>query len=323
MNRRLAIQSLMAAGAGSFLPCLAAAEPQDDKPGDPEGGYVLHSEVRLVLLDVSVTDNKGGPVSGLLEHSFSVFEDGRPQRIKVFANDDVPVTVGILMDQSRSMVPKRFHVLVAANIFIEQSNPRDEIFILHFNDWVKRGLPPDVLFSDDVEQLRLALHQGIPEGKTALNDAVVAGLEQLELGRRDKKALVLISDGGDNASNHTRHQMLDLVEKSAATIYTVGLFEPEDSDKDPAILEKLANISGGEAFLPSDPTQMTSVCRRIAKDIRARYTIGYAPPAGDPGGHGKGALRHIQVRVSAPGHGSLQVRTRLSYRYEQVESSKR
>ncbi len=179
------------------------------------------------------------------------------------------------------------------------------------HDWVKRGLPPGVLFSDDVQQLRAALNAGIPEGKTALNDAVVAGLEQLELGRRDKKTLVLISDGGDNASKHNRPEMLDLVEKSAATIYTVGLFEQEDPDKDPFILRKLSRISGGETFLPSDPSEMVSVCRRIAKDIRNRYTIGYVPAAGIA------SSRHIQVRASAPGHGSLLIRTRASYRYDE------
>jgi Ca-activated chloride channel homolog len=321
MNRRLAIQSLMAASAGSFLDRLRAASPQDDKPGGAEGGYVLRSEVRLVLLDVSVKDSKGGFVSGLSMVNFTVLEDGRPQSIKVFANDDVPVTVGILVDASRSMTPKRGQVLAAADVFIGESNPLDEVFILHFNDWVKRGLPPDVLFSDDLQQLRLALSQGIPEGKTALNDAVVAGLEQLQLGHRDKKTLVLISDGGDNASKHNRQEMLNLVEKSAATIYTIGLFEPDDPDKDPVILRKLAKISGGEAYLPSDPSEMGSVCRRIAKDIRTRYTIGYAPPASVSSG--KGSLRHIKVRASSPGHGDLLVRTRMSYRYEEIEGSRK
>ncbi len=253
---------------------------------------------------------------GLSQESFRVFENGRPQHIKVFANEDVPVTVGILVDESRSMTPKRSEVLAAAEIFIEESNPRDEIFILHFNDRVMRGLPPSALFSDDIQQLRAALDRGVPEGKTALNDAVVAGLEQLELGRRDKKTLVVISDGGDNASAHKRTEMLNLVEKSLATIYSIGLFDAGDPDSDPGILKQLAKISGGEAYLPPDPSAMVALCRRIAKDIRTRYTIGYAPPVDN------GTFRHIEVRASASGHGNLRVRTRTSYSYDQIDSQK-
>jgi Ca-activated chloride channel family protein len=307
MNRRFVIRTLMTAGAGSLLGRLSANQADD---------FVLRSQVRLVLLDVSVKD-KGNFVSGLSKESFSVSENGRPQNIKVFANDDVPVTIGILVDESRSMAPKRSDVLAAAQIFIEESNPQDEIFILHFNDRVTRGLPPDVLFSDDPAQLRTALHRGIPEGKTALNDAVVAGLEHLELGRRDKKTLVVISDGGDNASAHNRHDMLGLVERSPATIYSIGLFDADDPDRDPGILRQLSRISGGEAYLPADSSEMAPVLRRIAKDIRTRYTIGYAPPQDN------GDLRHIQVRATAPGHGSLLVRTRMSYRYDETESQKR
>jgi Ca-activated chloride channel homolog len=328
MNRRFAIQTLMAAGAGSFLPRLPAQaptepqptevqEPQSDQSARNGGDFILRSDVRLVVLDVSVRDTKGGFVSGLVQENFSVTENGRPQAVRIFAHDDVPVTIGIVVDESRSMTPKRSQVLAAAEIFIEESNPKDEVFILHFNDEVKAGLPAGVLFSDDILQLRLALHRGIPEGKTALNDAVVAGLAQLQQGQRDKKALVLISDGGDNASKYTRHEMLSMAERSLATIYTIGLFDPDDPDKDPVILQKLARISGGEAYLPPDLSRMAPVCRRIAKDIRTRYTIGYVPPATG------GSLRHIHVGASAPAHGSLAIRTRTSYRYDQLENSQK
>jgi Ca-activated chloride channel family protein len=164
--------------------------------------------------------------------------------------------------------------------------------------------------------LRSALYRGVPEGKTALYDAVVTGLKQLELGRRDKKALILISDGGDNASEHNRRQVFDLVERSIATIYTIGLFDPDDPDRDPGVLQKLAKISGGEAYLPRSPAEMVSACRRIAKDIRTRYTIGYLPQ------EGASSLRRITVRVSAPGHARLITRTRSNYRYDEVEKTK-
>jgi len=278
--------------------------------------YTIRTDVRLVLLDVSVKDRQGGYVSGLLKDNFAVFENGRPQRITAFADYDLPVVVGILVDESYSMTPKRADVLMAAQTFVEGSNPRDEVFVLNFNDYVSRGLPAPVLFSDNIQQLRSALHRGIPQGKTALNDAIVAGLGQLELGRRDKKALVVISDGGDNASKHKRREMLEMVERSIVTIYTIGLYDADDADRDPGILRELAKITGGEAYFPASPSGMVPVCRRIAKDIRTRYTIGYIPQAEN----GSAPFRHIRVRVSAPGHARLVARTRSGYRYDEASN---
>jgi Ca-activated chloride channel family protein len=323
MNRRRAVRNLLAASAGSIFTRFFAGASRDDHPQEEPGIYKLRSEVRLVLLDVSVKDSTGGFVSGLSKSNFNVLENGRLQSITVFDRGDVPVTVGILVDESRSMTPKRSEVLTAAETFIEGGNRQDEVFILNFNDSVVPGLPSDMLFSDDIQQLRSALHRGVPEGKTALNDAILAGLKQLELGKRDKKTLVVISDGGDNASKHNRRYTLEMVESSIATIYTIGLFEADDPDRDPGILRQLAKISGGEAYFPNSPSAMVPVCRRIAKEIRTRYTIGYLPAAGylpsaghlPPTGNGPGSLRYVNVRVSAPGHDRLVVRTRGSYRY--------
>lgn len=303
MNRRAAIRSLVVAGAGSLLRSLTA---QQD--------FVIRSEVRLVLLDVSVKDRDGGFVAGLSKDNFSVFENGAAQPITVFANNDIPVTVGILVDESHSMTPKRDDVLRAAESFIDESNRQDEVFVLNFNDSVKHGLPEGVPFSGDLDQLRSALYRGTPRGRTALNDAVVEGLKQLELGRRDKKTLVLISDGGDNASGHARREMIDKVERNIATIYTIGLFEANDPDQNPGLLRQLARTSGGDAYFPADAEGMLAACRGIAKDIRTRYTVGYVPPAKNGG-----TLRHVRVRVSAPGRPKLIARTRDRYRYETIE----
>src|SRR5947209_19111000 len=166
MKRRLAIRNTTLAGA---VLCIAIGLAAVGQPT-----YTIHSNVRLVLLDVSVKDHEGGFVSGLNKQNFTILEDGRPQPITVFANEDVPVTVGILVDESYSMRPKRADVLQAAETFIEASNPRYEIFVLNFNDRVTRGLPDRIPFSDNIVQLRSALHRGLPQGKTALNDAVVA-----------------------------------------------------------------------------------------------------------------------------------------------------
>ena len=309
MKRCSAVKSFIVGSAVSFvLLGLLSGTPVEE-----HANFTIRTDVRLVLLDVSVKDRDGGFVSGLSEGNFTVFENGRRQRITAFANDDLPVTVGILVDESFSMRPKRAEVLTAAQTFIEESNPRDEVFVLNFNDKVSRGLPDQVLFSDNIQQLRSALHRGIPEGKTALNDAIVAGLNQLEQGRCDKKAIVVISDGGDNASKHKRREMLDMVERGVATIYTIGLYDADDPDRDPGVLRELAKISGGEAYFPESPSGMIPVCRRIAKDIRTRYTIGYIPQAEN----GTSSLRHIRVRVSARGRVRLSARTRSSYQYDE------
>jgi Ca-activated chloride channel family protein len=313
MKRCCTGRNLLVASAVSLvLPGLLTGSPSEE-PSD----YTIRSDVRLVLLDVSVKAREGNFVSGLSKQDFTIFENSRPQPITVFAHDDVPVTVGILVDESLSMKPKRPEVLLAAQTFIEESNPRDEIFVLNFNDKVTHGLPAPVLFSDNVQQLRSALYRGIPEGKTALFDAVVAGFDQLERGRRDKKTLVVISDGGDNASEHSRREMLDLAERSIATIYVIGLYDADDPDRAPGILRQLAKISGGDAYFPENPSGMTSICRRFAKDIRTRYTIGYVPQAAN----GKGSLRRIRVQVSAPGQARLSVRTRSSYRYDEISKA--
>jgi VWFA-related protein len=310
MKQCFAIRNLAIASTVSVLlaSSLGVGRPRQDQD------FTIRSDVRLVLLDVSVKDRAGGFVSGLTKPNFTVLENGKPQPITVFANDDVPVTVGILVDESFSMRTKRSEVLTAAQTFIEESNPRDEIFVLNFNDRVTRGLPDRMLFSDDIKQLRAALNRGTPQGKTALNDAIVAGLEQLQLGRRDKKTLIVISDGGDNASEHKRSDMLKMVEESTATIYTIGIYDTNDPDRAPGILKELAGKSGGEAYFPANPAEMVPVCRRIAKDIRTRYTLGYIPVSANGA-----TMRQIRVHVTSPDRGRLVARTRKSYRYEDVK----
>ena len=309
MKRRTVIRRLLLTGAAApFVPRLFGAGPQGG-----EQGFTIRSDVRLVILDVSVKDRAGGFISGLTKEDFHVFENGAPQKITVFGREDLPVTVGLLIDESQSMGPKRNEVLSAAGTLIAESNPQDEIFVLNFNDTVRRGLPDDQLFSSNIDQLRAALYRGVPMGRTALYDAVYDGLTQLELGHRDKKALVLISDGGDNASHRRRQEVYDKLDRSLATVYAVGLYDANDPDRSPGLLKHLASVSGGRAFFPHTAAEMTDVCRGIAKDIRTRFTVGYVPPASNGG-----PLRHIRVTVTSPSHRGLVVRTRTQYRYEEI-----
>jgi Ca-activated chloride channel family protein len=185
------------------------------------------------------------------------------------------------------------------------------MFVIHFNDKVRHGLPDQVLFTDDLSMLRTALLTGVPEGRTALYDAIVVALKQLDMGRQAKKTVVLISDGGDNASKHKLADVIRLTEETPATIYTIGVFDEDDLDKNPRLLSKLAEISGGVAYFPPlEEHQIVSVCRGIAKDIRSRYTVAYIPHPGNGT-----RIRHIRVHVSAAGHSRLIARTRTSYLY--------
>jgi Ca-activated chloride channel family protein len=298
MVRRTALSVLV---GGLLVPRLRA---QND--------FTIRTTSRLVLLDVSVKDSKGGFAAGLTKDCFRVYEDGRPQEITEFANADIPVTVGILVDTSGSMRSKRTEVITAALAFITASNPQDEVFVLNFNEKIYAGLPKAVPFSDDVELLKKALHLTPAEGRTALYDAVLDGLHHLEQGRRDKKTLVLISDGGDNVSLHTSKQMEMAVLNDIVTIYTIGIFDPDDPERNPGVLRKLSQISGGEAYFPSQLDGILPICEHIAKDIRTRYTIGYKPSTDN----GKG-IRTVKVLVSAPERGRFTTRTRNRYVFEE------
>jgi len=302
----LVVASVVAWGQ-SKGPAIAKTE----QPGE----FTLRTTSRLVLLDASVKDGAGGFVSGLSKDNFKVYENGKRQEITQFADADIPVTVGIVVDESGSMRPKRAEVITASLVFNEASNPMDEMFVINFNEKPRRGLPDETLFTDNVQQLRRALWQGIPEGRTALYDAIDMALNQLDFGRRDKKTLVLISDGGDNHSQRTQQEVMQHVLTTVATIYTVGIYDEDDPEKNEGVLKKLAQVSGGVFYHPATLAEIVPICRQIAKDIRTRYTIGYVPPA-----EGK-AERHIKVEASSPDHPKLAVRTRTTYLFsDQAES---
>src|SRR5579864_2146888 len=268
------------------------------------GQYTIRTTSRLVLLDVGVKDAAGGLVPGLAKSNFEVYENGKQQQITQFAHEDNPVTVGLVVDESGSMRPKQPEVITAALAFIQASNPQDEIFVINFNEKPRRGLPDIQLFSDNVEQLRAALWRGVPEGRTALYDAIEMALHQLDFGRREEKTLIVISDGGDNVSVHKLQDVMHDVLDSVATIYTIGIFTEDDPDKNPGVLNRIARVRGGAAYFPKNLDEVVPICREIAKDIRTRYTIGYIPS------EGKTSERRIKVVARSPSGKRLVVRTR-------------
>jgi Ca-activated chloride channel homolog len=231
------------------------------------------------------------------------------QVIRVFDHEDLPVAVGLAVDNSGSMSRKRKDVTSAALAFVRSSNPRDEMFVVNFNERVSFGLPYTQLFSASAVELERALNDVPASGRTALYDAIEAGLNHLKKATLDKKVLIAISDGGDNASHHKLDQVLQDAGRSNAIIYAVGLFDEAEEDRNPAVLSKIARATGGEAFRPLETSRLVPICERIATDIRNQYTIGYIPS--------NQKLDNTQrtIKVAATGrHGEkLLVRTRAGY----------
>lgn len=280
--------------------------PTPSRPGDE---YTIRVDVEMVILHATAQDHKHALVSGLDKDNFQVYEDGVLQPIKNFSHEDIPVTVGLVIDNSGSMGPKRTDVIAAALAFARSSNPQDQIFVVNFNERVSYGLPDNTPFTDQVAQLEVALSRIRAQGETALYDALAAALEHLRMGNRDKKVLIIISDGGDNASKHKLTEIMTMVGQPDAIIYTIGIFDEQDPDRNPVVLKRLAKDTGGEAFLPESLKDVAPICEKIAHDIRNQYTISYAPTNRKR----DGTYRVIEVRASAPGRGRLSVRTRTGY----------
>jgi VWFA-related protein len=296
-----------APGAGAaFILLLLAVPPFAGQEKEPAR---ISVDVNLVVLHVTVTKDKGQAVSELTERNFQVHENGLAQPIKLFAHEDAPVAAGLLVDHSGSMKNKLPDVTAAAQVFVRASNPNDGMFVVNFNEHVNLGLPPGTPFSNDPAQLARAISRAPATGKTALYDAISRALSLLNEGGPDKKVLLVVSDGGDNASSHTLGETLKLAEQSSAVIYTIGIFDPDDPDRNPSVLRRLAQVTGGLAFFPSNPAKASETCTRIARDIRNQYTIGYSPVrAANPGEY-----RGIRVSVNDPYHRKLTVRTRTGY----------
>jgi|SRR5581483_4069738 len=287
------------------------ASPQQSSPLQKDQGddYTLRVNVDQVVLHATAQDHNGALVSGLSKDDFQVYEDGVPQQIKYFSHEDIPVTVGLVVDNSGSMKSRRSEVIAAALAFARSSNPQDQMFVVNFNEKVSFGLPDQLPFTDQVVQLQAALSRSVADGETALYDAIAIALEHLKQGNRDKKVLIVISDGGDNASKHNLTEVRAMAGKPDAIIYTVGIFDENDGDQNPGVLRRLAKDTGGEAFLPQSLQEVLPICERIARDIRNQYTIVYVPKNRKR----DGTYRNIQVKAYAHGRGHMLIRTRSGY----------
>src|SRR5262249_46693745 len=238
-----------------------------------------------------------------------VYEDGREEKIKIFQPEDTPATVGLVIDNSNSMMNKRKDVISAALAFVGASHPEDEMFIVNFNRRVWLALPPSHPFTSDRAELRAALMDTRTEGTTALYDALKLALDHLNDSSRQRKALVVLSDGGDNASLVKVDDVLRLAQQSSATIYCIGIYDPYQRDRNPSVLRKIAKVTGGEAFFPNTPDSLLTTWPRIAGAIRGQYTIGYVSsnPARD------GGYRKVKITASNKHGKLLDVRMRPGY----------
>lgn len=275
---------------------------------EDQENFRIAVEVDLVVLQATVRDRAGHTVAGLGQHDFEVYDDGALQPIRFFRHEDTPVTIGLVVDHSGSMREKLDQVTGAARAFVQSSNPEDQMFVVNFNEKVSLGLPGSMRFSSNVDELGSAIGNSPPAGLTALYDAIVEALQGLRKGEWDKKVLIVISDGGDNASHANLDQVLKLAEQSNAVIYTIGVFDEGDPDRNPRVLRRLAHETGGEAFFPSELSETTEICRRIARDVRDQYTIGYSSIDRKPGSYHK-----IRVTAQSGEQGKLSVRTRAGY----------
>jgi Ca-activated chloride channel homolog len=269
---------------------------------------IISVRSELVALPVRVTDAHGIVVPGLNLEDFNVFEDGRPQKLTLFQREDAPVTVGLVVDHSHSMAPKLAEVSAAVFAFAHSSNPEDEMFVVDFNDDVWLQILGGKPFTHNAKDLETAIRAVSARGRTALYDAVAEGLKHLDFGHCEKKALIIVSDGGDNASHQKFSQILALAQRSQVVIYSIVL-QGEGQEENPGILRRLSKSTGGISYFPRSAETIASISALIARDLRDQYTLGFAPerPTTDA------SFRKIQVKVSAPGRTNLHVRYRPGY----------
>lgn len=263
----------------------------------------------LVLLHVTVQDHHGGFIDKLPEADFHVYENGVPQKITVFGREDTPVAVGLVVDNSGSMRLKLPQVVAAADAFAHSSNPQDQMFVVNFNEHVSLGLPKGVPFVSSPDALRTAMLKIHARGETALYDAIALAYAHVGESSLQRKVLIIVSDGGDNASALGLNTVRDMIMGSNVLVYTVGLFDPEDPDRNPGVLKRLAHISGGQAFFPDEIPQVVHVLETISGEIRHQYTIGYIPANGAR----DGSYRRIAIKLSGPHSNRWAARTRPGY----------
>jgi Ca-activated chloride channel homolog len=289
----------------------AASQPQAGS--QDSGAAVFSTETRLVPLNVTVVDKSGHRITNLPQTAFTVFENGAPQQIKIFRREDVPVSLGLIIDNSGSMREKRQGVEAAALALVKDSNPQDEVFVVNFNDEAYLDTcqgGSSNCFTNDTRVMEQALTRIDSRGGTAMRDAIRMSIDELKKGKRDKKVLLVVTDGNDNASLISLENLVRSAQQNDILVYAIGLLSEEDrkeAKKAKRALDLLVESTGGQAFYPKDVSEVDKIAHEVAHDIRNQYTIAYTPSNGAL----DGTYRTIKVIVKGPGNPTA--RTRSGY----------
>jgi Ca-activated chloride channel family protein len=296
------------------------APPKDDrpvlKPGDvptkatSSPGSQIRVDVNLVLVPVTVTDPMNRLVTGLEKENFQVFDNNYPQIIKSFATEDAPLSIGIIFDLSGSMQSKFVRARKALTEFLHTCNPQDEFFVVGFND--RPAIVVD--YTSEVEDVEARMVMLRPENRTALIDAMYLGVAHLKQAKYQRKALIVISDGGDNRSRYTEGELTRAVRESEVQIYSIGIFDSyaptEEEQNGPILLHDLCEATGGRLFKVLDVQDLSDIAQRISEELRNEYIIGYTPTDR----RHDGTWRKLKVRlVPPPGLPILDVHSREGY----------
>jgi len=275
--------------------------------------YVLRRDVDLVVVHTTVVDKAGHQVTNLTKNNFTIYEDGKKQKLSRFSSEDVPVTVGLILDNSGSMRLKREKMMAGALSFVEHGNPEDEFFVVNFNSDYYLDLEGKD-FTNDLKEVQIALDRTTTRGSTAFYDALRAALNHGQRGSRQKKILLMISDGMDSVSLSTFGVLYAEAKESDIGLYFIALPCTDDDDKRDCRrakreIRKLADASGGIAYFPTSIDQVQALGHQIAQDVRNQYILGYKPS-----NHVRdGRYRRVEVKVNAPRRKKLAVRHRPGY----------
>ena len=290
-----------------LLLCRVASPQAAKPPASPSSGddVTFRADTRLVVLPISVADKNGKLVTDLKQNAFKVFENGVEQPIKIFKREDVPVSLGIIIDNSGSMKEKRQKVEIASLDMVKASNPQDEVFIVNFNDeaWL------DVPMTSDIKAMQAGVERIDSRGGTAMRDAISMSIDYLKKeGKRQKKVLLVITDGNDNASTINLEKLVSRAQQNEVLLFAIGLLNEEERHEAriaKRALDTIARESGGLTFYPKGVADVDQIALQVAHEIRNQYTIAYSPtvPQMD------GSFRQIKVTVNGPGHPLVRTRT--------------
>src|SRR5438270_7023249 len=292
------------------IPSVPNAPPPPRESGAGQDSKI-RVDVNLVVLHTTVIDDRGRFADGLKQENFRVLEDKVEQKLSLFKREDIPVSMGLVIDNSGSMRDKRPRVNQAALTLVEASNPQDEAFVVNFNDDFYLDLDKD--FTNSIPELKEALERIDSRGSTALYDAIIGSLDHEKKGHKDKKVLLIVTDGEDNTSHNSLEKTVREIQKTDTVIYTIGLLSEESkksAKRAKRALEEISKASGGLAYFPENVEDVHSICEQVAHDIRNQYTLAYYPTNTKR----DGTFRAVQVDVIPPrGRGKLQARTRNGY----------